>query len=95
MTDNQALAADAQDQVRAYRLFAGMASTALGITPDQSGPADDIAPANEFGMHTVSDPYRGTAVQGKAFVQMGGSDITSGMLLLGALVVFVLMHRKG
>jgi hypothetical protein len=90
-------ASDAQDKVRAYRMFTGLASTFLGIEPDQNYASEDAAIGSPVGVHAVADPYRGAAVQGKttAFgsTTSGGGLVLSPGLLLLALGAFFLLKK--
>lgn len=95
---NAIAASDQIDAARAIRMFANLASTALGVTPDQNYASEDAYLGNYTGQHAAADPYRGAAVQGTTtpFGQTaasGGFVITPGLLILGAVVWLVL--KKG
>jgi hypothetical protein len=85
--DNETLVAqDNADLGRSIRMFANLVSTALGATPDQNYASEDAYIGNGVGQHAAADPYRGSAVQGRAEVfgntVAGGFTITPGLVLL-------------
>jgi len=90
---------EAADKVRAYRMFSGIASAVLGIEPDQNYASEDAYIGAPVGFHVTSDPYRGTAVQGKSTMvgtasgNGGGFVVTPALLLLAGLAFFML--KKG
>ena len=100
---DQYLPSDQQDAQTAFRLFANLYSAALGTTPDQNYSSEDAYLGNATGQFTVNDPYRGAAVQGKAYNVSGLSaqkttgpaaavGLTPGMVLGIVAVAFLVLH---
>lgn len=96
-TSNAIATSDQVDAARAIRMFANLASTALGVAPDQNYASEDANLTNYTGQHAASDPYRGAAVQGTTVpfgqTTVGGVVISPGLLILAALAWLLL--KKG
>ena len=94
---------EAADKVRAYRMFTSLASAALGVEPDQNYAGEDAYIGAPAGVHQVSDPYRGSVVQGTSNRVTTSTGTVSGGLLDGVPVLLLLAgawllwanHKKG
>lgn len=95
ITNDQAL-----DKVRAYRMFTGLASAALGVYPEGNYAHEDAWIGNTTGQGITADPYRGAAYTGTSQRVTNGTQASAGGLYIPPVLILLglglwAMHRKG